>query len=56
MILLVTGLTRNERAMDFIRLCGCPEYLDCAGVLLPEDTDHLQKQARQLLEHVSNTL
>ena len=50
MILLVTGLTRNDRAMDFIRLCGCPEYLDCAGVLLPEDTEDLQEQARQLLK------
>lgn len=50
MILLVTGLTRNDRAMDFIRLCGCPEYLDCAGVLLAEDTDRLQERARQLLK------
>ena len=29
---------------------GCPEYLDCAGVLLPEDTEDLQEQARQLLK------
>ena len=49
MILLVTGLTRNDRAMEFIRLCGCTEYLDCAGVLLAEDTNHLQKQAEMLL-------
>ena len=49
MILLVTGLTRNDRAMEFIRLCGCTEYLEFAGVLLPEDTDELQRQAEALL-------
>ncbi len=49
MILLVTGLTRNGRAMEFIRLCGCTEYLEFAGVLLPEDTDELQRQAEALL-------
>ena len=48
MILLVTGLTRNDRAMEFIRLCGC-NGLEFAGVLLPEDTDELQRQAEALL-------
>ena len=50
MILLVTGLTRNDRVIAFIRLCGCTEYLDCASVLLAEDTSHLQKQAEALLQ------
>ena len=49
MILLVTGPTRNDRAMEFIRLCGCTEYLEFAGVMLPEDTDELQRQAEALL-------
>lgn len=50
MILLVTGLTRSAQAMHFIRLCGCPEYLECASILLPDDTKQLQEQAKRLLE------
>ena len=43
MILLVSGLTKNRRAMDFIRVHGCPEYLKFSEVLVPEDADALQK-------------
>ena len=42
-ILLVSGLTKNRRAMDFIRVHGCPEYLKFSEVLVPEDADALQK-------------
>ena len=50
MILLVSGLTKNRRAMDFIRVHGCPEYLKFSEVLVPEDADALQKACLEQLE------
>lgn len=41
MILLVSGLTKNHRAMDFIRAHGCPEYLKYSEVLVPERAEAL---------------
>ena len=43
MILLVSGLTKNRRAMDFIRVHGCPEYLKYGEVLVPERVETLRE-------------
>lgn len=48
MILLVSGLTKNRSAMDFIRVHGCPEYLKYSEVLVPERAETLQAACERI--------
>ena len=49
MVLFVSGLTRNEAAMDFISLHGCDAYLRRSGALLYRQREReLQEACRSL--------
>lgn len=48
-ILLVSGLTKNRRAAEFIERYGCTAYLDCCNVLVGGDEEELRRACREWL-------
>ncbi|MBQ7370383.1 MAG: AAA family ATPase [Blautia sp.] len=55
MILLLTGLTRNARAMEFIRKNGCEAYTAYSAELLNQWSEkELQEACRTLLSETQN--